>query len=249
MKYLFTKSSLRILKEVATSNVLMAFDYDGTLAPIVKIPEDAEMRQSTSFLLKRLSSICPCIVISGRGRKDVSKFLSGIDLKEIVGNHGIEADKASKKLKKEIKKIHLILEKELPRLPGVHIEDKSYTIAIHYRQSREKKKARQVISKVLTRIKNIRIIEGKQVYDIIPQGAPHKGTALEKLRSRLSCDTSIYLGDDRTDEDVFSMDQPGRLFSIRVGEKKDSAATFYIKRQSEIDRLLRLLIQIKLNNI
>lgn len=247
MKYLFTRNSLKMLKEVASSKVLLAFDYDGTLAPIVTLPHKAQMRKSTKLLLEQLSTIYPCIVISGRSRKDVSKFLDGIELKDVIGNHGIEAGRASKRLKEEIKKIHLKLERDLPRLPGVKIEDKAYTIAIHYRQSREKKKARQAISKVLAEIKNVRIIQGKQVYDIIPQSAPHKGTALEKLRGRLFCDTCIYLGDDKTDEDVFTLDQPGRLFSIRVGQKKDTAATFFLKRQSEVDRLLRLLIKVKLN--
>jgi trehalose 6-phosphate phosphatase len=81
--------------------------------------------------------------------------------------------------------------------------------------------------------------------NIVPADAPHKGMALERERSRLFCDTAIYVGDDETDEDVFALDQPGRLLSIRVGRKEDSRADFYLESQAGIDPLLRLLARLR----
>ena len=74
-------------------------------------------------------------------------------------------------------------------------------------------------------------------------GAPHKGIALERERERLGCDTALYVGDDETDEDVFSLDRPGRLLTIRVGAKRTSAASYYILDQRVIDVLLGRLLE------
>jgi trehalose 6-phosphate phosphatase len=71
--------------------------------------------------------------------------------------------------------------------------------------------------------------------------------ALERERDRLRCDTAIYVGDDQTDEDVFVLDQPGRLLGIRVGRGRGSAASYGIVDQRAIDRLLLRLEQCRRN--
>jgi trehalose 6-phosphate phosphatase len=83
---------------------------------------------------------------------------------------------------------------------------------------------------------------GKQVLNILPPDAPHKGMALERARERFGCDTAIYVGDDETDEDVFQLDQPGRLLAVRVGSARSTAATFQLTNQREVDQLLRALV-------
>jgi trehalose 6-phosphate phosphatase len=90
-----------------------------------------------------------------------------------------------------------------------------------------------------------RTIPGKLVVNILPEGAPHKGIALQELRTKHSADTAIYVGDDVTDEDVFDLDQPGGLLSVRVGRSMRSAAQFYLRDQEEIDALLALLIRLR----
>jgi trehalose 6-phosphate phosphatase len=90
---------------------------------------------------------------------------------------------------------------------------------------------------------DVRLIGGTQVVNILPSGAPHKGIAIGRERSRLKCDTAIYVGDDETDEDVFALDQPGQLLSIRVGRSRSSAAAYFIENQREIDELLRVLLR------
>ena len=68
------------------------------------------------------------------------------------------------------------------------------------------------------------MIGGKQVVNILPEGAPTRAWRSSRSAERLGCDTAIYVGDDETDEDVFALDQPGRLLSIRVGARKASLA-------------------------
>ena len=72
---------------------------------------------------------------------------------------------------------------------------------------------------------------------MLPEGAPHKGLALLKERDRLRCDTAIYVGDDVTDEDVFGLDEPGRLLAIRVGPSSPSQASYYVRSQAAVDEL------------
>ena len=52
----------------------------------------------------------------------------------------------------------------------------------------------------------------------------------------------MYVGDDETDEDVFALDQPGQLLTVRVGPKRSSSAAYYIRTQAEVDRLLGSLL-------
>jgi trehalose 6-phosphate phosphatase len=83
---------------------------------------------------------------------------------------------------------------------------------------------------------------GKLVVNLLPDGAPHKGIALEELRAREGADTAVFVGDDVTDEDVFELDRPGKLLGIRVGQSRSSAAPFYIRNQLEVDALLERLV-------
>jgi trehalose 6-phosphate phosphatase len=90
-----------------------------------------------------------------------------------------------------------------------------------------------------------RRLSGKLVVNLLVPDAPHKGLALERERAHFACDTVVYVGDDETDEDVFQLDRPGRLLSIRVGQKRSSAASYYIRNRAEIDRLLETLIALR----
>ena len=55
----------------------------------------------------------------------------------------------------------------------------------------------------------------------------------------------MYVGDDVTDEDVFRLDQPGRLFTVRIGQSRTSAARYYLRQQREIDQLRTCLVALR----
>jgi hypothetical protein len=69
---------------------LLAFDYDGTLAPIVSDPEHAELRQTTRELLQSVANGYPCVVISGRPQQDLERHMRGICVFELIGDHGFD---------------------------------------------------------------------------------------------------------------------------------------------------------------
>jgi trehalose 6-phosphate phosphatase len=203
------------------------------------------MRESTRRILAAVTRSYPCVVISGRARGDVERWVGGLGMRELIGNHGIEPWQASHRLAAEVRNWRPRLEKELSGLPGVWIEDKGYSLAIHYRRSRTKKAARAAILAAIASLGESRVLGGKQVVNLLPVDAPHKGIALERARARLRCDTAVYVGDDETDEDVFALDQPGRLLTIRVGKKRDSLATYCLHNQREIDALLACFVGLR----
>ena len=242
MKNILLPAHRRILEQFARSNVLLAFDFDGTLTPIVTFPERAHLRPATSRLLADLTNLYPCVVISGRARASVLERLRGIPVHGVIGNHGIEPWGASERLKEEIERWRPLLEEKLSPIRGVSIEDKVFSISVHYRQSREKKKARAAIMEAAAALDDVRVIGGALVINLLPRGAPHKGMALKRERERLGCDTAIYVGDDETDEDVFALKQPARLLTIRVGASPSSAASYYLQGQADVAGLMRFLL-------
>ena len=213
MKYILSKSNREVLEQFAWSNVLLAFDFDGTLAPIVATPESAVMQPVTRLLLQAVAKLYPCIIVSGRAQSDVCKRLSGIAIKNVIGNHGLEPFQATQQIADTVRQWLPGLEERLNQFQGVQIEDKIYSVAVHYRRSREKKKVRSAIAKAAASLGTVRLVGGKQVVNILPNGAPHKGIAIEVERKWLHCDTAMYIGDDESDEDVFVLDQPGQLFN------------------------------------
>lgn len=244
MNDILNPSHHEVIAQVAWAQTLLAFDFDGTLAPIVDARDDAAMRPKTHALLTRLSDLFPCVIISGRSVEDVSKRVRGIRFKHVIGNHGLEPGRGMADFEAITQCIKPLLVESLHSLQGVDIEDKKYSLAIHYRRSRSKRTAQTAISESLSALPTpVRIILGKQVVNVLPEAAPHKGDAIRQLRSLLGADVAFYVGDDVTDEDVFEMDEPGRLFSVRVGHSKASAAEFYVRTQHDVDALLEQLLR------
>lgn len=246
MRHLLSRESREVLAQLAWSHVLVAFDFDGTLAPIVANRENAHMRARTSELFAGVCRLYPCAVISGRSQADVSARLGAAPVKYVVGNHGLEPGASLNEFKAEIAQAHESLEATLAGVSGVDLEDKRYSLAVHYRRSRNKRLAHSTILAAVAALPvRMRVIPGKRVVNVVPERAPNKGDALLDLRRAEHADTALYVGDDVTDEDVFKLDQPGRLLTVRVGESRSSAAGYFLRDQNEIDRLLARLIALR----
>ena len=234
-----------MLEAFARPGTLLAFDFDGTLAPIVSDPSRAKIPDSTRELLSALTTALPCVVISGRKREDVRRRLGGVHVAEVVGNHGIEPWHASRRMAARVARWKRSLQECLAALRGVVIEDKQYSLAVHFRSSRRKDSVIAAVLELSGWFGDMRIVPGKEVMNLLPDDVPLKGAALEYLQARLGCDRALYLGDDDTDEDVFALAGRGaRLLGVRVGRKAASSARYFVDRQSDVDRLLRTLVRI-----
>jgi trehalose 6-phosphate phosphatase len=246
MKHIFSRDGAEVLAQFVWSRVLLAFDFDGTLAPIVAERDAASMRARTRELFAKVCALYPCAVISGRSRRDVIGRLGAAHLAQVVGNHGLEPGMSLASFEREVALARPRLEAILAGAQGVELEDKQYSFALHYRKSRRKGDAKKkILAAVRALPRRMRVIAGKSVVNVLPERAPHKGDALLRLRSQLSADTAVYVGDDVTDEDIFELDDPGRLLTIRVGRSNQSKAMYYLRDQREMDRFLSLVIKLR----
>lgn len=242
MRNILVRPNRAVLEAFAASRMLLALDFDGTLAPIVAQPDRASPRARTRRLLAELVQRYPCVVISGRGRDDLLHRLAGIAVAGAIGNHGLETERGSSSFRRTVRGWLAPLRRRLTGLEGVVVEDKGASLAVHYRHAADRRAARARVLGAASALPKVRLVGGKAVVNLLPEGGANKGRALEAARERFGCDTALYVGDDETDEDVFALDQPGRLLGVRVGRSRRSAASYFIPGQRDIDALLAALL-------
>lgn len=225
----------------APQKVLLAFDYDGVLAPLVKHPGGAVMRRRTRALLTRLARHYPVAVVSGRAWRTTHAFVGDV-VPHVVGNHGFELGHAvpvPASIVRQVRRWRRQLEGALAGIPGVHFEDKRSTLAIHYGLDRAWRKAEHAVYEAANQLEGTRLIPGKKVLNVLPHDFPTKGDAIRSLLARLGLEGALYAGDDVTDEDVFAVGAP-LVFGVHVG-KGPSLAPWRIRAQADMDELLRIL--------
>src|SRR5262249_34166808 len=122
-------------------------------------------------------------------------------------------------------------------IAGTEIEDKRFSLSLHYRHAQTPKVAREVLWRAAKLLKNCRVMDGKEVINLVPQGLPHKGDAMRRLVANHKATRAVFIGDDVTDEDVFR-GAHSRTLCVRVGKRLSSHAKFYIPKQTDIDLLL-----------
>ncbi len=126
--------------------------------------------------------------------------------------------------------------------PLIKIEDKGYSLSLHYRLARDQGATESRLRELFDALTPVpRVVAGKCVFNLVPRGAPHKGDALMQLMKLGGTRNAIYIGDDVTDEDVFRLARPDVL-SVRVEHADYSASEFYLERLEDVERLLDELI-------
>lgn len=243
---LYSKGSLIVLESLSFTKTLYAFDFDGTLAKIVSVPSEAYMSPKTVQLMRQLCELVPVAIVSGRSIADLKKRIP-FEPKFLIGNHGLEGLGVAPMSMLAASQICANWKQKLNREnfgAGVEIEDKQYSLAIHYRRSREKKTTKLRIERAIGKLDPVpRIIGGKSVFNLLPAGAPHKGAAILDLVQKAGMKHIFYIGDDDTDEDIFGIPYKfGQIMSVRIGRKQTSKASYFLKRQSDINKLLKLII-------
>ncbi len=245
MRHILSRASHPLLEQLARGRPLLAFDYDGTLAPIAPHPPLARLRPQTRRLLARLARRYRCVVISGRALRDLKRCLSGIDGLALIGNYGIEAGSVPPRAARAIERWLPLLSRRLSGWHGVVIEDKAYSVTVHYRHSHAKSRARAAVHEAAKALRDARAVWGIEALNLLPRTAPDKGVALKATLQRFGCDSALYVGDDDTDEPAFALGARQRVVGVRVGRKKSSAADYFIRNQAEIDDLLGRLLALR----
>ena len=250
MDYLFTEAGKSDLEALLRLHSLYAFDFDGTLAKIVREHHAARLSRPIRFWLEELGKRAPTAVISGRSVEDLQSRV-GTAVSHLIGNHGSEGPHTCRETMQQVQEtshgwlqwVNDRFHDELAR-SGVVVENKSYSLSFHYRTTNQRDAARALISRIVAELSPPpRIVLGKSVVNVMPPTASHKGTALLEYMRRLDCNAALYVGDDVTDEDVFAL-RDARILTVRIGKKKGSSARYFLKRQAELAEVLRLLVKV-----
>jgi trehalose 6-phosphate phosphatase len=265
MLYVFDELDAIINRIKSSQKVLILFDYDGTLTPIVEEPELAVLSDKSRKVVKALAGKRKFIVgiISGRAISDIKSKVN-IDNIIYAGNHGLEIEgpgfafihPLTDEIKSNLKLINIVLNKTVGSIKGSIVEDKGITLSVHYRQVEDTDKEKEVknvfdrVIGIARKLGKVNTTSGKKVYEVRPPVQWHKGKAIELImkdyeKTRYK-PIIIYMGDDLTDEDAFQSLKAFKGISIYVGEDNpDSHADYYLKSSEEVYEFINKLLILK----
>jgi len=241
----------RALSTVAREpRLLVASDYDGTLAPIVSDPSKATPHRESVSALRALAGLTgtTAAVISGRALRDLAA-LSRLPVEvQLIGSHGSEFDigfvhAIDSDAKQLLREVHDALAEICTDNPGTAIEVKPASIALHVRNATSPEIARRALDAARqgpARWVGIQVTEGKAVIELAVVHTD-KGTALNTVRHQHGATAAVFFGDDVTDEKAFRA-LSGPDIGIKVGEG-ESLAGFRVDSTEIVSRALAYLLE------
>lgn len=246
----------RIAAEVERADrVLVALDFDGTLCPIVKDPQEAGIAPQGLALLADLAALdhISVAIVSGRSIFDLKQRLPpGLTL---AGNHGLEIEgplvsfvvPSAEMWRQNVDHACWDLEAGFEGLRGVIVERKGLSATVHYRQAPEdlctwiEATVRATVQPYLPRLV---VTPALQAWEIRPNVSWNKGFAVKLLLQELggARPALICAGDDTTDEDMFTA--LPEAMSIRVGRAPHTKARYSVHGTAELLGFLQFLTAI-----
>jgi trehalose 6-phosphate phosphatase len=210
-------------------DVAILLDVDGTVLDLAPTPREVYVPPALRQTLARLWERCDGALafVSGRPIGELDLLFSPLQLPSI-GGHGAEiriiADTPSQPprlplLDPQVKRAFAAI---ADAGPGIIIEDKGYSLALHYRLAPEKQRiVCDAASAICARVDlPLELLPGKSVVEIKYAGF-NKGTAVRELMTYapFSGRRPLFIGDDMTDRDVFAIMPDFNGIAISVGEK------------------------------
>ena len=249
MKHLFSNEGQHALAAVLALKPLLAFDFDGTLAPIVARPDDVRVSTAVTHRLAQLAQWRPVAIVTGRRVADVTPRL-GFEPAYIVGSHGAEdpalANAAAHDVALASARTYLVAQTAALEDAGVTFEDKGSSMALHYRLARDREKALQCIAAAVANLgPGLHTFGGKFVVNLVAEHAPDKGDAVQRLVARSESGAALFVGDDVNDEAVFEI-APDHWLTVRIGrDSPGSRAQFFLDSHAEMAHMLQLMIDLR----
>jgi trehalose 6-phosphate synthase/phosphatase len=234
----------------AHRRLLLLLDYDGTLVPIAARPELAAPDAELLELLYKLGQkqVLSVHVLSGRPRVDCERWLGDLPV-GLHAEHGMYSRVGGEWQARAVvpedlrEKVKATLDRVADCTPGSRVEVKAAGLAWHYRQAEREQGAyharelRLHLRELLVGTP-LEVLAGDKVIEVRPRGI-HKGLVLREVLQ--PGDQVLALGDDRTDEDLFTAAPPGAL-TVRVG-LGPSSARYRLPDVAAVRGLLRALVE------
>jgi trehalose 6-phosphate phosphatase len=247
-----SSSLVGALRELArVKRLLVALDFDGTLAPEVDKPEQARAIPEARDAVLRLLALpnTRVALVSGRSLRSLIGVAELPDTTLLVGSHGIEIrlddpdDRFSLDTAEleQVEVLHQVLGEVADAIDQVWLEAKPAGFALHTRLATEhnSRVAHLVaLREASAEIDNLTVRHGKNVLEFSVRSTT-KGDAVEHLRRYTAADAVFYAGDDVTDEDAFAALRPDDL-GVKSGDGPTEAA-FRVSGPDEIALVLSTL--------
>jgi trehalose-phosphatase len=243
-----------IADRLRSKRLLLGLDFDGVLAPIVRVIPNAEAGAPMRALLRRLarlSRVRPAIVTGRRLFEIKAKLpISGL---AYSGNHGLEIEDGrfrylhpdAKRLQPYLPRLQRDIEKAIAPFPGAEIEFKDISLSVHFRKCAPRA-ARAGLRAALRTVRAsrspVRWHTGKRVVEVQPTETWNKGDAFGLLHDRIG-GIPVFLGDDAGDEHAFKVADDRGGFGIRVSPRGKTAARYSIPSQRGVARFLERIAE------
>lgn len=239
---------IRHLARVPT--LLVASDYDGTIAPLVDDPMDAVANRDAAAAMRSLAELSNTHVaaISGRSLRDLATLSRFPEEIRLVGSHGSEFDLgfASQLAPDLVERREQLAAavRELGMKYEALVEEKPTGVTFHLRKMSQEI-ATQARDELVRGPASWDGIHTRTGHDILEMSVveTHKGTALGVLRAQVGASAVIFLGDDVTDEDAFNT-LKGPDVGVKVGAGQ-TAAGYRVKDTDTVAKVLALLAELR----
>jgi len=242
----------------ADTAFLLLLDFDGTLAEFNPDPAAPELTVERFELLSAISR-APGMslgIVSGRRLDDLRARTRLPDHVYHAGLHGLEIEVDGKRqthpdlaaAEQRVEDLANCLARLSHEFPGVLIEDKGASVAVHVRNVPKDQFERifaraDVLAVPWIAEGHVRRLEGNSVVEYLPNINGHKGDATRWITTDVESKFArpawvAYIGDDITDEDAFAAIDHG--IGVLVG-LRPTAATHKLDGIADVDRFLRWL--------
>lgn len=237
--------------------LLVATDFDGTIAPICPRPEDVRLPPATRATLAALVAH-PGVRVAVLSGRELAEVAGLVDLPRLVyaGNHGLEIKGAGMDYvnaqalaaREVLDEAHRCLAEELRQVEGAFVEHKGLTLSVHYRLCPPEDQAAvpALAEATAARFPALRLHHGLKVAELRPDVAWNKGYALKRLLKGLGLPAAaaLYMGDDTTDEDGFAV-LNGTGTTLHAGQNPDTLARYHLQGPEDTAAFLEWLRKLR----
>lgn len=242
-----------VARLASAERLLLALDFDGTLAPFVDVPRGARALPESKAALDRLEHLPRTWVayVSGRPLESLEIVTEADEDALLIGSHGVEirfgrdgvALDLTEAERDTLTRLGTALQELVDSFPGTKLEVKPVGFGVHYRTV-EGDRGAEVVAAAYEAARavsdRLTVRDGKDIIEFSVREA-HKGDGIQRLREYTGATAVLFAGDDVTDEDGFSvLDPDAGDVGIKVGEG-ETAAQFRVADERAIATLLTLL--------
>lgn len=238
------------LMRYALDDISLFLDLDGTLAPFTDLPEAVGPDTARNALVRNMAMRLQgrLAVVSGRPIADLDRILEGV-VPAVAGSHGLQRRDA--RLDLTVAPVHSGVAQAkheitafARRYPGLHVEEKPLSVALHYRQNPTLEPIVTDFGEDLARRTGLKRQRGIMVVEFLTPGMD-KGRAIRAfmVEPPFAGTVPVFVGDDLTDEDGFRVVRGFGGTGVRVGGLRETFADYRLDNVEAVHRWLERGLQ------